>query len=48
MRGDGPVGRKEKPVDPAAGPVQRFAFELRKLRQEAGGLSYRAMSQRAG
>ncbi|MFD4628353.1 helix-turn-helix domain-containing protein [Streptomyces sp. NPDC058284] len=35
-------------MDPAAGPVQRFAFELRKLRQEAGGLSYRAMAQRAG
>ncbi|WP_019891063.1 hypothetical protein [Streptomyces purpureus] len=42
------MGRREKPVDPAAGPVQRFAFELRKLRQEAGGPSYRAMAQRAG
>ncbi|GAA2207812.1 hypothetical protein GCM10009850_032700 [Nonomuraea monospora] len=35
-------------MDPAAGPVQRFAFELRKLRQEAGGLTYRAMAGRAG
>nr|SBO98048.1 High-affnity carbon uptake protein Hat/HatR [Nonomuraea gerenzanensis] len=35
-------------MDPAAGPVQRFAFELRKLRQEAGGLTYRAMAERAG
>ncbi|TYB70219.1 hypothetical protein FXF51_03910 [Nonomuraea sp. PA05] len=35
-------------MDPAAGPVQRFASELRKLRQEAGGLTYRAMAGRAG
>ncbi|MBN6057644.1 helix-turn-helix domain-containing protein, partial [Nonomuraea sp. RK-328] len=42
------VGRRESPVDPAAGPVQRFASELRKLRQEAGGLTYRAMAKRAG
>ncbi|MGW1377467.1 nSTAND1 domain-containing NTPase [Streptomyces sp. NPDC002446] len=34
-------------MDPAEGPVQRFAFELRKLRQEAGGLSYRVMAERA-
>ncbi|ATL32768.1 WD40 repeat domain-containing protein [Streptomyces formicae] len=41
------MGRQEKPIDPAAGPVPRFALDLRKLRQEAGGLPYRAMSQRA-
>ncbi|KUJ66098.1 hypothetical protein ACZ90_40305 [Streptomyces albus subsp. albus] len=41
------MGRRERPVDPSAGPVQRFAYELRKLRQEAGGLTYRAMAQRA-
>jgi WD40 repeat protein/energy-coupling factor transporter ATP-binding protein EcfA2 len=35
-------------VDPAAGPVQRFASELRKLREEAGGLTYRVMAKRAG
>jgi WD40 repeat protein/transcriptional regulator with XRE-family HTH domain len=35
-------------VDPAAGPVQRFAFELRKLRAEADGITYRALAQRAG
>ncbi|MFD0446443.1 helix-turn-helix domain-containing protein [Streptomyces indonesiensis] len=40
------MGRKEKPLDPSAGPVQGFAYELRKLRQEAGGLAYRAMAQR--
>ncbi|MEU7583554.1 hypothetical protein AB0B50_38950 [Streptomyces sp. NPDC041068] len=41
------MGRREKPVDPAEGPVQRFAFELRKLRQEAGAPTYRAMAQSA-
>lgn len=35
-------------MDPGAGPVQRFAFELRKLRTEAGGMTYRAMAERAG
>lgn len=35
-------------MDPGAGPVQRFAFELRKLRTEAGGLTYRVLAQRAG
>ncbi|MFI2213756.1 helix-turn-helix domain-containing protein [Streptomyces sp. NPDC020141] len=33
------------PVDPAAGPVERFAYELRKLRQETDGLTYRAMAR---
>ncbi|MFG2128994.1 helix-turn-helix domain-containing protein [Streptomyces sp. NPDC048751] len=42
------AGRHEVPVDPAAGPVQRFAFELRKLRAEADGITYRALAQRAG
>ncbi|WFB10543.1 hypothetical protein LRS74_28565 [Streptomyces sp. LX-29] len=41
------MGRRERPVDPSAGPVQRFAYELRKLRQEAGGPTYRVMAQRA-
>ncbi|MFE7837041.1 hypothetical protein ACFU53_13635 [Streptomyces sp. NPDC057474] len=41
------AGRREVPVDPGAGPVQRFAFELRKLRAEAGGITYRAMAERA-
>lgn len=35
-------------MDPTAGPVARFASDLRKVRQEADGLSYRAMAQRAG
>ncbi|WP_097274933.1 nSTAND1 domain-containing NTPase [Streptomyces sp. TLI_55] len=42
------AGRREVPVDPAAGPVQRFAFELRRLRAEAGGITYRALASRAG
>jgi hypothetical protein len=39
------MGRREKPLDPAAGPVQRFAYELRELRREAGGPTYRAMAK---
>ncbi|KAK1182905.1 hypothetical protein B7755_035085 [Streptomyces sp. NBS 14/10] len=40
------MGRQERPLDPGAGPEQRFAFALRKLRSEAGGPTYRAMAQR--
>lgn len=46
--GEGVAGRREVPVDPAAGPVQRFAFGLRKLRAEAAGITYRSLAQRAG
>ncbi|MEW1719758.1 helix-turn-helix domain-containing protein [Streptomyces sp. NPDC093109] len=35
-------------MDPTAGPVQRFAFDLRKLRAEADGITYRSLAQRAG
>ncbi|WP_307678348.1 hypothetical protein [Streptomyces sp. V4I2] len=42
------MGRREKPLDPGAGAVQRFAYELRKLRDEAGTPTYRAMAQGAG
>lgn len=38
------MGRLEKPLDPAAGPVQQFAYELRKLRREAGTPTYRRMA----
>lgn len=41
------MGRRERPLDPTEGPVARFAHELRKLRQEAGGPTYRAMAARA-
>jgi len=42
------VARPERPLDPAAGPVQRFAHDLRELRQAAGNPSYRTMADRAG
>ncbi|MFJ5291494.1 hypothetical protein [Streptomyces sp. NPDC088348] len=38
------MGRPERPLDPAAGPVQRFAYELRTLRGGAGGPTYRTMA----
>lgn len=41
------AGRREAPLDPAKGPVQRFAYELRQLRQEAGGPTYRAMARKS-
>ncbi|NGO42966.1 WD40 repeat domain-containing protein [Streptomyces ureilyticus] len=40
-------GRVESPLDPAEGPVQRFAYELRKLRREAGAPTYRDMARKA-
>ncbi|WP_346779819.1 hypothetical protein [Streptomyces sp. S3(2020)] len=42
------MGRPERPLDPEAGPVQRFAHELRELRRAAGCPSYRSMSVIAG
>ncbi|MCF3131972.1 nSTAND1 domain-containing NTPase, partial [Streptomyces olivochromogenes] len=42
------AGRRESPLDPSAGPVARFAFELRKFRAEAGSPTYRVMAQRTG
>jgi len=41
------VGRPEKPVDPDAGAVQRFAWQLRQLRERAGSPGYRALARRA-
>ncbi|EPH39712.1 putative WD repeat-containing protein [Streptomyces aurantiacus JA 4570] len=40
------MGRREKPLEPSAGPVQRFAYELRKFRAEAGGPTYRTLAGR--
>jgi WD40 repeat protein len=42
------MGRPELPVDPEAGTVQRFAHELRELREVAGKPTYREMAQRGG
>ncbi|MFE0421583.1 WD40 repeat domain-containing protein [Streptomyces sp. NPDC058953] len=39
------MGRRENPLDPDAGPVQRFAYDLRELRRTAGGPTYRAMAR---
>ncbi|KAA6212741.1 hypothetical protein CP973_25675 [Streptomyces albofaciens JCM 4342] len=40
------MGRKERPLDPDAGPVERFAVDLRELRRKAGPLTYRDMAGR--
>ncbi|QZZ25009.1 helix-turn-helix domain-containing protein [Streptomyces sp. ST1015] len=38
------MGRREKRLEPADGPVQAFAHDLRLLRHKAGGLTYREMA----
>ncbi|MGW0948933.1 nSTAND1 domain-containing NTPase [Streptomyces sp. NPDC002623] len=40
------MGRREKPLDPDAGPVQQLAQDLRTLREKAGKPAYRTMAQR--
>nr|BFE73918.1 hypothetical protein GCM10020092_072190 [Actinoplanes digitatis] len=42
------MARQEKAVDPAAGPLQAFAFALRKVRIEAGSPTYRTLARSAG
>ncbi|USX54153.1 helix-turn-helix domain-containing protein [Lentzea sp. HUAS12] len=37
--------RPEKPLDPFAGPVEQFAFDLRKLREKAGSPGYRELGK---
>jgi hypothetical protein len=39
--------RPEDPLDSDAGVVQRFAWELRRLREKAGGPPYRELVRRA-
>ncbi|GAA1805664.1 hypothetical protein GCM10009682_29400 [Luedemannella flava] len=41
------MGRPEKPVNPDDGPVARFAWQLRQLREQAGSPGYRTLAQRA-
>ncbi|MEV0756503.1 hypothetical protein [Streptosporangium sp. NPDC050280] len=41
------MGRPERALDPDASPLQRFASELRQLREAAGRPSYRELSRRA-
>ncbi|MFE9702162.1 WD40 repeat domain-containing protein [Streptomyces sp. NPDC005930] len=45
MSGNG-AGRRERRLDPEAGPVQRFAAELRALRESVGRPTYRTMADR--
>lgn len=40
------MGRPERPIDPAAGPLQQLAYDLRQLRQAAGKPSYKKLSGR--
>lgn len=42
------MARQERPVDPTAGPLQAFAYDLRKLRAEAGSPTYRVLARTAG
>ncbi len=41
------MARPERPVDPDDGPLARFAFDLRELRQAGGGIGYRELAKRA-
>ncbi len=40
------AGRRERSLDPDAGPVERFATQLRALRESAGRPTYRAMAEK--
>lgn len=40
--------RPERPLDPSAGPVQAFAADLRKVRENAGSPKYLQMSRATG
>lgn len=42
------MARQERPVDPTAGPLQSLAYDLRKLRAEAGSPTYRALARKTG
>jgi Helix-turn-helix domain len=41
------AGRPQRPVDPGAGPGQQLALALRRLREDSGNPTYRAMAERA-
>ncbi|WP_214110629.1 nSTAND1 domain-containing NTPase [Acrocarpospora catenulata] len=41
------MGRPERPLDPEAGPVEALAWQLRRLRDQTGRISYRRLAQRA-
>jgi hypothetical protein len=48
MSRGGAVARQEKAVDPASGPLQAFAYDLRKVRADAGSPTYRVLAKAAG
>lgn len=41
------MGRSETLLDPGEGPVQQFANDLRRLREQAGSPTYRQLAERA-
>jgi hypothetical protein len=41
------MGRPQRPIDPADGPVAEFAAGLRRLRADGGNPSYRVMARRS-
>ncbi|MEU8257168.1 hypothetical protein AB0C06_23210 [Micromonospora inaquosa] len=41
------MGRPERPLDPQAGELERFALDLRQLRTKAGAPTYRQLARRA-
>ncbi|MFD9130519.1 helix-turn-helix domain-containing protein, partial [Kitasatospora sp. NPDC059571] len=42
------MARKPRPIDPTDGPIPAFAFDLRKVREQAGEPTYRALATLAG
>src|SRR5512142_1168851 len=44
----GNMARQQKKLDPTNGPLEAFAFDLRKVRADAGDPTYRALAKTAG
>ncbi|MDH6113829.1 hypothetical protein P3T36_005659 [Kitasatospora sp. MAP12-15] len=42
------MARRPRPIDPTDGPLQAFAYDLRRVREEAGNPTYRALAGLAG
>ena len=42
------MARRERTLDPLEGPLQAFAYDLRKVRADAGNPTYRALAKVAG
>src|SRR5215831_6066618 len=41
------MGRPDRPLDPATGPLTAFAADLRRLRRDAGNPTYRVLAEKA-